>query len=399
MANLAAILNALGGGIKGYNNEQITEQKIKDMLSQAAARQAYGNSLPQVLSPQAQPPTPVALPGSSPMPGGSPMLQAQTPAPGQQSMPMRPPAPQGLPPRPQGMPQAGGAGQPQMPQQAPSQPLPQGMSAPGQNQPLTWQAIIQAVKKVAPNIDGATLASVVDQYTPMMAAQSKAEWQQVQQQFKQEQLDQRERQNDAMDRIRQQIADVQAQRADTGDRRADTGEKKQKETERHDKEVEDAKQQKGASGRPLTAAQQKRSEAINNTIAQTDELIGLIKKYPNAVGAAGNISRRRTGVTSMLGVGLNDEEDAAQRIQELNTELQNGLPTVEKYTTVGGGKASDFSNLDVSKWNQGAGALLPKLTQLRKNLSNVQKTFSNVSGKAANSDSPKSTDDFSKLWQ
>lgn len=419
MANLGNILQTLAGIPQGYQAQAINALKMKQLQRGENADQDFGNALSTIFAPQSVPPAPqpVAMPGAAPMPQMGPGAPGAPPAPppGTQSLPMKPPVPGGggmpMPPPGQNMapPQGQPLPQPQQPQQLPQQ--------------LTWQGIVQAVKQKNPKIDGTTLAEVVNRFTPLMASQSKAEWQQIQMQMKQQQLESKNAQNQSandlkqqqldlkekydqqMESIRDKLANIAQQRADTGDTRADTGNKKLDEQTRHDKATEQNQSNKANKPKALTGTQQKRSEAIDNTIAQTDELIDLVKKYPNAVGTSGNLARRRTGVTSMLGAGLSDEEQAAQRIQELNKELQNGLPTVEKYTTVGGGKASDFSNLDVSNWTQGAGALLPRLQQLRSNLGNVKKTFNSTTGAssggsgAAASNNSGSKEDFSNLWQ
>ncbi len=72
-------------------------------------------------------------------------------------------------------------------------PSPQGMQQPGGRQ-LDWRQLVQAVQQSNPNIKPDVLAEAVNQFLPMMNAQSQQEWRQVSLQIREQALQQREQQ-------------------------------------------------------------------------------------------------------------------------------------------------------------------------------------------------------------
>lgn len=413
MANLGTILGNLGSITQGYDQGTLNYLKVQQAMREAKARQVFGNSLMQQFAPP---------PAAAPVPGAQPMPQAmqnsnQAPAPGQPSMPMQRPGmpPQGGMPMPQGggmpmqrppMPPQGGGGM-AMPQGG-GMPQPGGMPTPQQPpRALTWQGIVQNIKKAAPGIDGATLAEVVNQYQPMMAAESKQEWQQVQQAIKMQDLmrkiDEGQNKNDNA----RDMLDIRQQLADIAGRRADTGEKTATEKERHDmaseKNTADRNSKMG-SGKPLTAPQQRRLEAIENTSTAATDLLDLVKKHPNAVGLRGRGLRNLADLGGQAGREPTEDELAAIQMGELSDELEAGLPTVLRYSSYGGGKGTASKDMDIKNLFQSAAGAETRLTQLVKTLDSSKKTFLSTTGrnnpeeKSAPAKDGSGKDDFSHLW-
>lgn len=133
--------------------------KLKEAQQQQSGSQLAGKIFPSLFNNAGQPP----LPGSAAMPwagGGAP-----------------PPSPTGLP----------NGGAPPIPGAPPVSPVggsapvrggdsagaPPAMAAPGQTNGLSWQQLAMAIKKQAPDADGATIMQVITQYAPMMNQQSK----------------------------------------------------------------------------------------------------------------------------------------------------------------------------------------------------------------------------------
>jgi len=218
MAGLGGALAGLSAMYGGYKQGEMDEFKIDDAKRGELAKVAMGNALKMLgAGPQGQ--------GG----GGLPQMGGQPPGmpPGQPSQPMQqpspvggqgPPGPGGMPPRPgmgmpPGGPSQGPGGMPQMggpPQMPPpgaggpggmsggpppgmGGPSPQGMQQPGGRQ-LDWRQLVQAVQQSNPNIKPDVLAEAVNQFLPMMNAQSQQEWRQVSLQIREQALQQREQQ-------------------------------------------------------------------------------------------------------------------------------------------------------------------------------------------------------------
>ncbi|RQU89756.1 hypothetical protein DF133_15970 [Burkholderia cenocepacia] len=165
------------------------QQKQQDRQRQQAALAAAGNALPQLLAGQQQP-AQMAPPPQAPNPG-----QASTPAQPPTVMPgQMPPLPPGMPP---GM--GGGTGAPGKPPLPPFQPLPTAGSpaqaspaqipappvaptAPQQSGgPLTLDNAIKVLTDQG--LSGADLMAGLQQLTPILDSQAKAQAAQIQQQF------------------------------------------------------------------------------------------------------------------------------------------------------------------------------------------------------------------------
>lgn len=164
------LLFKLGNGAYYANQaaDASTKQQMQQLLLQQALQQQQGTKLAGQLFPN-------MFDGSGN--GGSPQLPGATKLPWTGGAPAAP-APGGLPP--------GGA--PPMPNAQPAGPMPPQMSGntppAGAAQPpqmggpqptngLSWQQLATAIKRQAPDADGATIFQVVQQYAPMMNQQSK----------------------------------------------------------------------------------------------------------------------------------------------------------------------------------------------------------------------------------
>ncbi|MGR3910024.1 hypothetical protein Q3A80_23565 [Burkholderia sp. SR8] len=166
------------------------QQAQQDRQRQQAAQEAAGNALPMLLAGQQQP---MQMP---PPP--------QTPNPGQPSVPMQQPsaAPGQMPPLPPGMPPGvaaatGLSGKPPLP---PFQPMPTGAPQQGTPQisapppapnaaqqpsgPLTLDSAIKVLKDQG--LSGADLMLGLQQLTPILDSQAKAQAAQIQMRFEQE---------------------------------------------------------------------------------------------------------------------------------------------------------------------------------------------------------------------
>lgn len=200
------------------------QQKQQDRQRQQAALAAAGNALPQLLGQMAPPP--------------------QTPNPGQPSMPMQqpaqgmlqaPPTAGGTPPLPPGMPagmNTGAPGKPPLPPfrsmpttGSPAQASPAQISAPptaGPAQqsggPLTLDNAIKVLKDQG--LSGADLMAGLQQLTPILDSQAKAQAAQMQQQFTRElQIAQLQERYDA---LRQRAEDNALNREDRRQARAES---------------------------------------------------------------------------------------------------------------------------------------------------------------------------------
>jgi hypothetical protein len=160
----------------------VFQQQQQDRQRQQAAQAAAGNALPQLV----QPPPPMQQPAPQPPAPGQPsqpMQQAgggvplpQGPVPGH-AMP-----PQGVPPfrpMPTTPPQSQAAPQGAIP--VPPQPQ---QAAQGAGGPLTMQSAIKVLQDQG--LSGADLMAGLQQLTPMLDAQAKAQANQLQQQFNNE---------------------------------------------------------------------------------------------------------------------------------------------------------------------------------------------------------------------
>lgn len=177
--------------------------------------------------------------------GGQPTGQEmQPPAPGQPSTPLggQPPPPGGMQPQqtmgamqhpdnqvlaqqmpwfgPQAQTPQGGPPQGAPPQGGPPPQAPQG-GPPQGGQPFTgvknmsWQSIIQGVKAANPDASPEVLIAAVNQFLPIMSAQSQSEWRQAQLSLGQGRLAQG-----------QERVDQSGQRVQQGDRRLDQGDRR-----------------------------------------------------------------------------------------------------------------------------------------------------------------------------
>ncbi|WP_175692967.1 hypothetical protein [Burkholderia ambifaria] len=178
-----------------YAQLQLAEfqQKQQDRQRQQAALTAAGNALPMLLGQQQQAPQ-MAPPPQAPNPG-QPSVSAQPPMAGA--------APGQMPPLPPGMPagMTGAPGKPPLPpfqpmptagspaQAAPAQipappaaPAPTGMQQPGG--PLTLDNAIKVLKDQG--LSGADLMAGLQQLTPILDSQAKAQAAQIQMRFEQE---------------------------------------------------------------------------------------------------------------------------------------------------------------------------------------------------------------------
>ncbi|WP_158683438.1 hypothetical protein [Burkholderia sp. BE12] len=164
------------------------QQKQQERQRQQAALTAAGNALPQLLAGQQQ-----SMPQMAPPP--------QPPNPGQPSVPAQPSTAGQMPPLPPGMPpgMGGGTGAPGKPPLPPFQPLPTtgspaqaspaqipappaAPSAPQQTGgPLTLDNAIKVLKDQG--LSGADLMAGLQQLTPILDSQAKAQSAQIQQQF------------------------------------------------------------------------------------------------------------------------------------------------------------------------------------------------------------------------
>jgi hypothetical protein len=120
---------------------------------------------------------------------------------------------------------------------APAQGGPPGMQQPGmpqmggpgagqQGRQLDWRQLVQAVQQANPNIKPDVLAEAVNQFLPMMNAQSQQEWKQVSLQIREQALQERERQVMMLEAGRNQRADeASSDRRYAVDQRADTAAK------------------------------------------------------------------------------------------------------------------------------------------------------------------------------
>lgn len=260
-------LQVVGGGSQGYQQGKLQQQQIDTGDINAQAQAAAGRAFQAMVSPvpgaqpmqpqqnpiqallariqgaggqppQGQPQPPQGMPqgpmqgAPSPGPsqpmqggmppqgppqGGMPPQMQQAPVPGAQPM-QRPPMP-GMPP-PQGaspmsggqpgMPPQGGGAQPGPPQGMPQQ---QGGMGGAQGGPLDWRTVVQKVVQANPGVkDPRVIAAAVNQFMPLMTAQSLMEWRQIQAQVKQEMVP-----------IAQQRADAASTQAGASQQRADTG--------------------------------------------------------------------------------------------------------------------------------------------------------------------------------
>ena len=208
-------LGSLAGGLdQGFQNAQniqlknIQMQALKDSVgggSTAAQMlsQLYGGALSSPAQPQSplqglmakfglggSQPTVGSTPNSDPMSAGAPMPigapqpPAQAPQPPQQ--PPQAPPPQGQPSQP--APQPPQAAQPSVQPTAPQlgQPAPQPQPGPptlDQVRALDLPGLIQAAKRVNPNMTPQQLMAALDRITPLMNMDALMRWRQVQAQL------------------------------------------------------------------------------------------------------------------------------------------------------------------------------------------------------------------------
>lgn len=161
-------LNAIAGaGNASAAQRDAAIQALQLLQAQQAqkGRQIYGKTALDVLSGGGRP----QMPGAVPMPAGAPTQNPLLPGGGAAIA-------QPISKTPQGIAAASPvAPAPSVSNAAPGAPQ---VGAP-QGNGLTWQAIASAIKKQAPDADGAVIANVIDQYAPMMSSQAKQDWQLV----------------------------------------------------------------------------------------------------------------------------------------------------------------------------------------------------------------------------
>jgi hypothetical protein len=229
---LGGALSGLSAMYGGYKQGEMDEFKIDDARRGELAKVAMGNALkmlgagpqgqgggglPQGGPPPGMPPGQPSQPMMQPSPGGGPA------GPGPGGMPPRPGG--GMPPG--GPPQIGGAPPPQMQPQVPPPGAggpPPGIGGPGMQQPggkqLDWRQLVQAVQQANPDIKPDVLAEAVNQFLPMMNAQSQQEWRMVSLQIREQALQQREQQFMLAERGKTDRAELSA---DTREHVAETG--------------------------------------------------------------------------------------------------------------------------------------------------------------------------------
>jgi hypothetical protein len=238
---LGGALAGLSSMYGGYKQGEIDEFKIDDVKRQELAKVAMGNALMlmggqgQGGQPQ-QPPQGFGQQGAPPpgMPPGQPSQPMQSPGSGPAT-----PGPGGMPPRaggpgmpPGGPPGAVGGPAPPMMQRpgmgpggAPAQGMPP-QGAPGMGQPpgqprqqLDWRQLVQAVQQSNPDIKPDVLAEAVNQFLPMMNAQSQQEWRQVSLQIREQALQQREQQVMMLEQVADKRLDQQEKQFETREAR------------------------------------------------------------------------------------------------------------------------------------------------------------------------------------
>lgn len=206
---LGGALAGLAGVYGGYKQGEMDEYKIDDVKRAALSKVAMGNAL-RLLGGGGQSNTNVMQP-----PGGGPGGAPGVP-PGQPSQPMMPPggspsqppagppgAPGGMPPRPMGTGAPGGlpGGMPPGPPQMPT-PGAGGGQQPMGRAPMDWRQIVAAVQQANPNLPPDVLAEAVNQFLPMMNANSQQEWRMISLQLREQALQQREQQFELADATR-----------------------------------------------------------------------------------------------------------------------------------------------------------------------------------------------------
>lgn len=188
-------LSAVYPGFLEAQNEEIANRYNKTKAIGAetdlAGQEAYGRTLMSLGIPGSVPMPATVFGGGQPgMPPGGPPQGPQAPMPGQASMPMARPMPQGMP------------GQQAMNMNLPTpysdlQPMPQGGAMPiapmqqagmqqqgggqqgiglGPGGSLDWRAIAQKVAQANQGANPAVIAAAVDRFVPLMNAQSQQEW-------------------------------------------------------------------------------------------------------------------------------------------------------------------------------------------------------------------------------
>lgn len=215
LAGLGGFASGLEGGLNSGQQFQQNRMKLSDEQTQRAGMQAAGKAIlsmfgGQVPGQQAQPPAP----GQPSQPLGS--GQAPPPA----GMQAQDPQNQGLVSgvgqmlgQPGGPPQGGASPQQAVPPGAPSG-APQGGPPQGGRQ-MDWRSIIQGVQKANPGAPPEVIIAAVNQFIPIMSAQSQAEWRQAQVSLGQGRLAQ------GQERVEQG-----GQRVQQGDRRLDQGDRR-----------------------------------------------------------------------------------------------------------------------------------------------------------------------------
>ena len=356
LGGLSGAMSGLAGVYGGYKQGELDEAKIDDVQRSALAKVAMGNALQMLAGGQG---------AGGPPPGGMP----QPPMPGQQSQPPQPPgggmppqgapqgAPGGMPPGPPPMPVPGGGpppggmpprppmpgGQPGMPPQGPppgGAPQP-GMGGGPPQQPmggrqLDWRQLVQAVQQSNPNIKPDVLAEAVNQFLPMMNAQSQQEWRQVSLQIREQSLQERERQVIMLEQGRNQ----RFGQSETG------------KTERTGMQVE-GRAAEGAANRVSRETIAKmtvdeRREAHEAGLISKEQMDEANRSSREGIAAAGRESRE--------GIAGANRTQREQQFQQREQRLQESLKLREdkQYQDLELRKQAAIEKAKATQWKQGA---------------------------------------------
>lgn len=319
--------------------EQLRAQAAKQAMTQEQQQQQAQQMRTRIMmslmqaagqTPQLQPPIP-PQPGAPSVPGGAP---GGAPNPGQPGMG----TPGGNPAL--ALLQGGGGGappasnpalavlqgqQPQAPQGQGGPQMPQAGGVAGMPR-LTWQTIMQEIKKQAPNISPQQLTAVIDQFMPIMDAQSQQDWDQKKfafQQFKDQEryeldtrkIDETVRRDDLKAQHDQALEDHAARMEAISQMHFNSSEMRQaareQENERHNRveeqlsaDLHQIDRDKLDFQRAKQGAGDKKAQAdlglVNMSINDIDQLIAQVTKNPGVVGGVGMISGALSGIRGQI---------------------------------------------------------------------------------------------------
>ena len=406
------VLRALSAG--GYGASLAADTLLKQLRAQAEKR-AMDQQDQQQRAKQLQSQIIMNLIGAS---GQTPQLQPPIPPqPGQPSTPMSNPgrpgmampdgggAPGGmLGGMPGGMP--GGGAPPMNPAlavmqgQQPQMPQPDGGGGAAGLPRLTWQTIMQEIKKQAPNISTQDLTATIDQFLPIMDAQSRQDWDQKKfafQQFKDQQRyeldtkkideqvrrdDIREQHDQARDDHAQRMEAITMMRFNSEEMRAAA---REKEADRW-KEVDAGFRAQAAAldrekfefdktkVRTGDLKAQGDLKLVDMSINDIDQLIAQVTKNPNVVGGVGAVTgaiRGLLGQGESLMTGRPSTEDTGRstftsKREALAARMRTWLQA--RASTLGGQGQSMAALLPGLGETSSSGQVLDSLKQLRNEL-------------------------------